>query len=85
MILAYLRSQCRKFHEDGCHAQFLCPFIWSRLSGLMRFCNGSDKGTAIKCRTNLGKSASETLAMIIQAFGGESMSHTWEVQIHKDQ
>jgi hypothetical protein len=31
------------------------------------------------------KSATETLAMIRQAFGEESMSHAWEVQIHEDQ
>jgi hypothetical protein len=29
----------------GMCADFLCPFIWSRVSDLMRFCDGSIKGT----------------------------------------
>jgi hypothetical protein len=28
-------------------ADFLCPFIWSRVSGLLRFCNGLNKETAL--------------------------------------
>jgi hypothetical protein len=33
---------------------------------------------------SLGKSATETLTMTRQAFGGEIMSRTWEVHIHPD-
>jgi hypothetical protein len=32
--------------ELGVCANFLCPYILSRVSGLMRFCDGFDKGTA---------------------------------------
>jgi hypothetical protein len=33
--------------QPGGHADILHPFIWSHVSGLMRFCEGSDKGAVI--------------------------------------
>jgi hypothetical protein len=48
----------------------------------MRFRDGYDK-TSIKLCVNLGKSATETLATIIQAFGEESMSHTRVFEWHE--
>jgi hypothetical protein len=35
------------FTQLGGCADFLRPFNWSRVSGVMQFCNGSDKGTAL--------------------------------------
>jgi hypothetical protein len=32
----------------GGPTDFLHPFIWSHVSGPMRFCDGSNKGTATK-------------------------------------
>jgi hypothetical protein len=58
-------------------ADFLCPFIWIHASGLTRFHNRSDKGTASNFVQLSDKSAMETLAVIRQAFEEESMSHTW--------
>jgi hypothetical protein len=61
------------------HTDFLRPFIWSLVSGLMRFCNGSDKEQhQFWCK-------SRKRAMIIQAFGEESMSHTRKVQTRREQ
>jgi hypothetical protein len=53
-------------------------FILTCVSGLMRFCDGSDKGTASvhQLFANLKKSAMETLAIFMQAFWEESMSCT---------
>jgi hypothetical protein len=47
ILLAYLGSQCTKFHSAGWKRRiFSRPFIWSRVSGLMRFRNGCNKGMA---------------------------------------
>jgi hypothetical protein len=46
ILLAYLGSQCTKFHAVGWTCWFLRPFISSRLTGLMRFRDGYNKGTA---------------------------------------
>jgi hypothetical protein len=48
----------------GGRADFLRPFIWSCVSGLMRFCDGSEERTALNF-----VQISETLATIRQAFG----------------
>jgi hypothetical protein len=37
-------SWCKKFHAGGWTSWFLQPLIYSHVSGLTRFCNGSDKG-----------------------------------------
>jgi hypothetical protein len=34
----------QNFMQLGGHADFLCPFIWSHVSGVMRFRNAFDKG-----------------------------------------
>jgi hypothetical protein len=50
---------------------------------MMQFCNGYDKGTAIKFCAHLRKRVMETLAMIRQPFQDECMSSTWKVQNKK--
>jgi hypothetical protein len=67
----------------GGRAEFLYPFIWSRvISRCIRQRN------SITFCADLGKSMMETLAMIRQVFGEESMSHTllfeWYCQTHRD-
>jgi hypothetical protein len=46
IVLAYVGSQCTKFQGAGWRCRFLCPFIWNHVSGLMWFCDRSDRGTA---------------------------------------
>jgi hypothetical protein len=41
-----MRVSVHNFKQLGGPANFLRPFIWSCVSGLIRFCVGSDKGTA---------------------------------------
>jgi hypothetical protein len=68
----------------GGRANFLRPYIWSRVSGLMRFRSGSDKGTASHFVIIFGENAKNTITMIKQAFEGESMSRTRKVQTLRD-
>jgi hypothetical protein len=69
----------------GGRADFLCPIIWSRdaISRCLR------QWVRIKFCENLGKSATETLAVIRQAYGEESMSRTrvfeWHAWFRADQ
>jgi hypothetical protein len=65
----------------GC-AGFLRPFIWSRVSGLMRFRDGSNSECASNFVQISVKSAGETLTMIRQALGEESMSCTRVFEWH---
>jgi hypothetical protein len=60
----------------GGGADFLRPFIWSRVTGLMRIRDGCDSECA-----SVGKSATETMEMIRQAFGEDSI----KVQCHRQQ
>jgi hypothetical protein len=69
IALAYLESQCTYFLAVGWTCWFLRPIICSRVSGLMRFRDESDKGTASDLCKSRKESATETLAMIRQAFG----------------
>jgi hypothetical protein len=80
IVLAYLGSQCIKFHAAGRTCWFfasfylescICPHEILRWIGQL-VCNSLSKG------------ATETLAMIRQAFGEESMSRTRKVNIHRD-
>jgi hypothetical protein len=75
VVLAYLGSQCTKFHVLGGRGDFLCPFIWSCVSGLMQFCDGSDSDCASHF-VQISEKVRQTLAVIRQAFGEESMSCT---------
>jgi hypothetical protein len=46
IVHAYLQRKCSQFHQLGGCADVLRPLIWSRVSGLMRFREGPNKGTA---------------------------------------
>jgi hypothetical protein len=59
---------------------FLRPFIWSRVSGLMRFRDGSDKGTASHFVQMSGKHSTKILTKITQTFGKESVSRAERIR-----
>jgi hypothetical protein len=66
----------------GGRSDFLHPVIWSHLSSLIRFRDGSHSECALNLVQISEKNATETLAMIRQAFGEENMSHTWVFEWH---
>jgi hypothetical protein len=69
IVLAYLESQCTKFHATGWMYWFLCfyvHFIWCDISMVQR-------QICPRVCANLGKSTTETPAIIRQAFGEETM------------
>jgi hypothetical protein len=74
-----LEVSVQNFTQLGGSVEFLRSFIWSRVSSLMRFCDGSDKFCA-----NLAKRATETLETIIQAFGEGNLGRTWTFNTHRD-
>jgi hypothetical protein len=67
----------------GERTDFLHPFIWSRVYGLMRFFGGSNKGTASNF-VQITENVTETLAMIRQAFRVDRMSRTQNIQTLQD-
>jgi hypothetical protein len=68
----------------GGRTDFLRPFIWSRVYGLMRFLGGSNKGAASNF-VQITENMTETLAKIRQAFRVDRMSRTQKVQTLQDQ
>jgi hypothetical protein len=72
IVSAYVDSQCTEFAQLGEPADFLKSFhlklcIWpDAISRWIR------EQVCIKCCANLGRSATETLALIRQAFGEET-------------
>jgi hypothetical protein len=74
------------FTQLGGRTDVLSPFIWSCVSDLMQFCDGSDKGTLSNFVQISGKSVTETLVMISQPFREENMGcprvFEWHVQTY---
>jgi hypothetical protein len=81
--LAYLGSRCTKFHASGCTCWMITSFIWNPVLAWCDFAMDPPKEQhQMLCRSR--KSATETLSMIRQAFGEESMSCVRKVQTHRD-
>jgi hypothetical protein len=64
-----LGASVQNFTQLGGRADSLRLSIWSRVSGLMGFCDQFDKGTASNFVQISGKSAAETLVKVRQEFG----------------
>jgi hypothetical protein len=80
VVLAYLGSRCTKYHAAGWTCRCFMSFylescIWR--DAISRWIRQRSSECA-----NLGKSATETLAMIRQALGEERMSCKWVFEWH---
>jgi hypothetical protein len=69
-----------KIYAAGGHPDFLRPFIWSHVSSLMLFRNGSDKGTA----SNFVQISKKSSMEIREAFGEESMNCAQKFQTRRE-
>jgi hypothetical protein len=76
--LAYPGDLCTKLDAAGRTCWFLRSFIWSHVSGLMRFRDGSDRGK----HQILSKFRKKDPGNDRQAFGEESMSRTRGFEWH---
>jgi hypothetical protein len=76
IVLAYLASQCTKFHQLSGRADLLRPFIWSRESGLMRFLEADQKNQCVIVCEELRQIASDDATFLSRAItGNESCNY----------
>jgi hypothetical protein len=59
VIVSYIVS-AQNFTQLGALVKFLCPIIWSRVSGLMRFLDGSDS----ECASNVVQISGKALVRL---------------------
>jgi hypothetical protein len=82
IVLTYLGRQCSKFHEPGWTCWFLMSFVWSRVCDFTMDPIKTENDQ-ILCKSR--RSATETLAIIKQAFGEyTSVWMKWSVQGRQD-
>jgi hypothetical protein len=75
IVLAYLGSLCTKFHAVGWTCWFLRPFIWSGITGLMRFWDASDS----ECASNFVQISEKMRRRTWQWLSKCSWKKTWTV------
>jgi hypothetical protein len=89
IVLAYLRSQCTKFHAAGLMCWIFMPFYLVMCIWAYAISWWIQQGACIKFCANLGKSATQTVALIRQVFRENSMSHTrvseWNARFREGQ
>jgi hypothetical protein len=68
----------------GC-ADFLHPLIWNLVSGMMQFCDGSDKGTATMKLSRPGLSLVTRAGFMVMTLRQSNIPHNGKVQTHRDQ
>jgi hypothetical protein len=73
-----LAVSVQNFAQPGGRAEYLRPFIWSRVSGMTRFRDGSD----IECASNFVQ-ISEKMQVLKQASKEESMNRKRKVLTHR--
>jgi hypothetical protein len=69
---------------DG-HADLFCPFIWSCVSGLMQFCDTSDKGTAMMQPSCPELSLVTRSEVTVMTMGQSNSPPNGKVQTHRGQ
>jgi hypothetical protein len=72
------------FVQLGGHADFLRPFIWSRVSGLIQFHDGSDKGTVMMQPSCPGLSLVTTAGFMVMTLRQSNDPPSEKVQAHQD-
>jgi hypothetical protein len=82
IVLTYLGSQCTKILHSWVYVLIFTSLYLESCIRPVAISRWIRQGNSIKCCARLGESATESLAVIRQAFGEESMSRTRVFEWH---
>jgi hypothetical protein len=70
IVIVHVESQCTKFQVGG-NTDFVCPFIWSPVSGLVRFLTADQKQLRVGIYEGLRHIASDNAAFLSSVITGD--------------